>query len=344
MAMNHLLRRTKGFTLVELLGVISVIAILAAILFPVFARAREKARTATCANNLVNIGLALQIYATEHDGLLPPVEDDLSPLYPKYLGATQPFICPSSGEGTPMGSPAAAPPKGWEPGSGGMGGGMGGKKAGPGGAPGPGGPPAGGPGGPPGPPPAGGYGPPSSKGAPPGVPPGKSPPGPSGMGPGLGLGRPPGPAAAPPKGGTRGAPPGKAPSGPSGTGPGGLGGPGGPPPSRARSRLPSKDGPPKAANSPLMTSYYYRAGRQLETSPARWMCSDQTPAHNEGANVLFTDGGIKWLAGPAWAHLGLRPADEVMVDRGWGAPTSPKAGGGGPVSPPPPSAPKKGGG
>ena len=61
----------KGFTLIELLVVIAIIAILAAILFPVFARARAKARQATCASNLKQLGLAFEMYASDYDDALP---------------------------------------------------------------------------------------------------------------------------------------------------------------------------------------------------------------------------------------------------------------------------------
>ncbi|HIE50480.1 MAG TPA: prepilin-type N-terminal cleavage/methylation domain-containing protein, partial [Armatimonadetes bacterium] len=68
--MSHLSRR--GFTLIELLVVIAIIAILAAILFPVFARAREKSRQASCASNLKQIGLAAMMYVQDYDEVLFP--------------------------------------------------------------------------------------------------------------------------------------------------------------------------------------------------------------------------------------------------------------------------------
>jgi prepilin-type N-terminal cleavage/methylation domain-containing protein/prepilin-type processing-associated H-X9-DG protein len=66
-------RRNRGFTLIELLVVIAIIAILAAILFPVFAQARAKARQATCTSNLKQISLGLMMYAQDYDETLCPV-------------------------------------------------------------------------------------------------------------------------------------------------------------------------------------------------------------------------------------------------------------------------------
>ncbi|MCX7597953.1 MAG: DUF1559 domain-containing protein [Armatimonadetes bacterium] len=62
----------RGFTLIELLVVIAIIAILAAILFPVFARAREKARQASCLSNLKQLALAMLMYAQDYDETFPP--------------------------------------------------------------------------------------------------------------------------------------------------------------------------------------------------------------------------------------------------------------------------------
>ena len=90
-----------GFTLIELLVVIAVIAVLAAMLFPVFARAREKARQTKCLSNLRQIGLALDMYCADHDDTYPlpshiaPApyfwEDALHP----YLRNEQVLRCPS---------------------------------------------------------------------------------------------------------------------------------------------------------------------------------------------------------------------------------------------------------
>ena len=120
-----LLKKRKGFTLIELLVVIAIIAILAAILFPVFARAREKARQASCQSNLKEIGLAYHMYAQDYDerpvpGCIrypPGVSVNVYPrwaysgastladyeantdggiIYP-YVKNTQIFRCPSAG-------------------------------------------------------------------------------------------------------------------------------------------------------------------------------------------------------------------------------------------------------
>ena len=64
-------RNRQGFTLIELLVVIAIIAILAAILFPVFAQAREKARSAACLSNEKQIGTAVQLYVQDYDEHLP---------------------------------------------------------------------------------------------------------------------------------------------------------------------------------------------------------------------------------------------------------------------------------
>jgi len=84
----------KGFTLIELLVVIAIIAILAAILFPVFARAREKARQITCASNLKQMGLAFLMYNSDYDETFvtnPMWKTKLQP----YIRNTQINYCPS---------------------------------------------------------------------------------------------------------------------------------------------------------------------------------------------------------------------------------------------------------
>jgi prepilin-type N-terminal cleavage/methylation domain-containing protein/prepilin-type processing-associated H-X9-DG protein len=76
------MRRQHGFTLIELLVVIAIIAILAAILFPVFAQARDKARAAACLSNAKQIGHAWMMYAQDYDETLVPFvrkQDNMEP-------------------------------------------------------------------------------------------------------------------------------------------------------------------------------------------------------------------------------------------------------------------------
>jgi prepilin-type N-terminal cleavage/methylation domain-containing protein len=69
--MNKARRIRTGFTLIELLVVIAIIAILAAILFPVFAQAREKARGISCLSNLKQLGLSFEMYLEDYDEVMP---------------------------------------------------------------------------------------------------------------------------------------------------------------------------------------------------------------------------------------------------------------------------------
>lgn len=93
-----------AFTLIELLVVIAIIAILAAILFPVFARARENARRASCQSNLKQIGIGIQQYVADYDGQIPP-QQLLTPtvfwptLLLPYIKSNQLFTCPSYNPG-----------------------------------------------------------------------------------------------------------------------------------------------------------------------------------------------------------------------------------------------------
>ena len=90
----------RAFTLIELLVVIAIIAILAAILFPVFAKAREKARQSSCASNLKQIGVATLQYAQDYDEtyMLGWYTGGYSPrtVVDPYIKNTQVFNCPSA--------------------------------------------------------------------------------------------------------------------------------------------------------------------------------------------------------------------------------------------------------
>ena len=95
----HGTRRTNGFTLIELLVVIAIIAILAAILFPVFAKAREKARQIACVSNLRQIGLAEMQYQQDNDERFPTSWAKEFPGDPNffiqpYMKNTDVLVCP----------------------------------------------------------------------------------------------------------------------------------------------------------------------------------------------------------------------------------------------------------
>jgi prepilin-type N-terminal cleavage/methylation domain-containing protein/prepilin-type processing-associated H-X9-DG protein len=102
-------KRKRGFTLIELLVAIAIISILASILFPVFARARESARRSSCTSNLKQIGLAFVQYSMDYDGWTPgsvtngqfdPISGtNGSKSWPSmlqpYIKSEQIFVCPS---------------------------------------------------------------------------------------------------------------------------------------------------------------------------------------------------------------------------------------------------------
>jgi prepilin-type N-terminal cleavage/methylation domain-containing protein len=100
------INRSRAFTLIELLVVIAIIAILAAILFPVFAQAREKARQTACLSNMKQIGIGLIMYASDYDSQYPPSQLGLGSqlvswpqMMQPYIKNEQVFVCPSTSSG-----------------------------------------------------------------------------------------------------------------------------------------------------------------------------------------------------------------------------------------------------
>ncbi|MEA3403314.1 MAG: prepilin-type N-terminal cleavage/methylation domain-containing protein [Armatimonadota bacterium] len=111
----------KGFTLIELLVVIAIIAILAAILFPVFARAREKARQASCLSNVKQLALGAMMYIQDYDETLFTWSSyEPSPLHPHaaiypYVKNVAIYTCPSAGRtGRLDGSTYGSQYDGWD--------------------------------------------------------------------------------------------------------------------------------------------------------------------------------------------------------------------------------------
>jgi prepilin-type N-terminal cleavage/methylation domain-containing protein/prepilin-type processing-associated H-X9-DG protein len=109
--------KRRGFTLIELLVVIAIIAILAAILFPVFAKAREKARQTSCLSNVKQLALAIQMYVGDYDETLPRGTDwgnglshyQFPDLLNPYIKNANIWACPSYSQNWPK---YPAPPGG----------------------------------------------------------------------------------------------------------------------------------------------------------------------------------------------------------------------------------------
>ena len=107
-------RESRGFTLIEVLVVVTIIAILAGLTMPVLAKARAKGRSAACMSNLGQLGKAMLMYSDDYDGRLPqewyPGSDGYPGALSPYVGNDDVYICPEQGEDvyTSYGMPAWA--------------------------------------------------------------------------------------------------------------------------------------------------------------------------------------------------------------------------------------------
>lgn len=112
-------RNRRGFTLIELLVVIAIIAILAAILFPVFAKARDAAKRTQCLSNLKQLGVGMLMYCDDNDGKFPEnswansastgdgyVISDIRALLKPYIKSDKMWQCPSDTQYWPRGYPS----------------------------------------------------------------------------------------------------------------------------------------------------------------------------------------------------------------------------------------------
>lgn len=109
------MKKRTGFSLMELLMVVAILSILVAVLLPALARARESSRRMSCANNLKQLGLSLQMYSQESDGMYPALQslsetcsvssginfmfNGLS-MFPEYLSDARLLVCPSDSNGS----------------------------------------------------------------------------------------------------------------------------------------------------------------------------------------------------------------------------------------------------
>jgi type II secretory pathway pseudopilin PulG len=108
--------RRSGFTFFELLVSLALVMVFVSLLAPAFINSRQAAQRTHCASNLAQIVQALHLYAADHDGVFPAVNDDLSPIHPTFAAGPSALQCPQDPKyqppppsGTP-GATSAGPP------------------------------------------------------------------------------------------------------------------------------------------------------------------------------------------------------------------------------------------